>query len=197
MKRIALSLVALCAALPALAEDAPAAHIRGTVASIDGDKLTIAGRDGKNITVTLAADVKITGIVKSDLDQVKTGTFIGTAETETGPDQGRSLEVVVFPEAARGMGEGHYPWDLQPKSLMTNGTVGKVAEGSSGRELEVAFHGYTRHITVPPNTPIVTFADAGKADLKTGAAVFFTAPKEPGDAVTRVVVGKDGATPPM
>ena len=27
-----------------------------------------------------------------------------------------ALEVHIFPEAMRGTGEGHYPWDLQPLS---------------------------------------------------------------------------------
>jgi hypothetical protein len=197
MKLIALSLAAMFAAMPALAQTPPATHIRGTVMSLDGDKLTITKRDGSAVTVTLAADVKLTGVVKADIAQIKPGTFIGTAEVDAGGGKGKSLEVVVFPEAARGTGEGHYAWDLQPGSTMTNGTVGTIAEGSSGRELEVSFKGGTRHITVPENVPIVTFAEAGKGDLTPGAAVFFTAPNSPGDAVPRVVVGKNGMIPPM
>lgn len=38
-----------------------------------------------------------------------------------------ALEVVVFPEAARGTGEGHRPWDLLPQSTMTNATVADLA----------------------------------------------------------------------
>jgi hypothetical protein len=197
MKRIAFSLVALFAALPALAQTPPAAHIRGTIKSLDGDKLTVTTHDGASVTVTLAADLKVRGVVKADIAQIKPGTFIGTAEVETGADKGKSLEVVVFPEVARGMGEGHYGWDLQPGSSMTNGTVGTIVEGSSGRELEVAYKGGTRHITVPESAPIVTFAMADKTDLKPGAAVFFSAPKEPGEAIPGLAVGKDGVVPPM
>jgi hypothetical protein len=197
MKRIALSLVALFAALPALAQTPPAAHIRGVIKSLDGDKLTVTTRDGSAVTVTLAAEVKVRGVIKADITEIKPGTFIGTAEVETGADKGKSLEVVVFPEAARGMGEGHYGWDLQPGSSMTNGTVGKIVEGSSGRELEVAYKTGTRHITVPENVPIVTFVEGSKADLKAGAAVFIATPKEPGDTVPGLAVGKGGVVPPM
>jgi hypothetical protein len=197
MKPIAFSLLALLAAMPALAQTPPAAHIRGTVKSLEGDKLTITVRNGSDVLVTLAPGVKITGVVKADITQVKPGTFIGTAEVDAGGGKGKSLEVVVFPEAARGTGEGHYAWDLQPGSTMTNGTVGTIAEGSSGRELEVSYKGGTRHITVPENVPIVTFAQADQGDLKPGALVFLAAPANPGDAVPRIVVGKDGVTPPM
>jgi len=197
MKRVALSLAVLCAALPAFAQTPPMQHVRGTVKSLDGDKLTITTRDGKAVTVTLAADFKVVGVVKADPSAIKTGTFIGTAEVDTGEGKGRSLEVVVFPESGRGSGEGHYDWDLQPNSKMTNGTVGTIADGSSGRELEVTYKDGTRHITVPADVPIVTFAAADKADLTPGAHVLFNAPKAEGDAVPRVVVGKDGLTPPM
>jgi hypothetical protein len=30
-----------------------------------------------------------------------------------------ALEVHIFPEAMRGTGEGHYSWDLRPKSTIT------------------------------------------------------------------------------
>jgi hypothetical protein len=35
----------------------------------------------------------------------------------------KALEVLVFPEAMRGVAEGHYGWDLHPSSVMTNGNV--------------------------------------------------------------------------
>jgi hypothetical protein len=211
MKSIAVSLVALFAALPALAQTTPPAtptmaapapaaatvHIRGTIASLKGNQMTVKEVDGSSVTVTLADDVKVRGVIKAKLSEIKPGTFIGTAEVDLGNDKGKSLEVVVFPEAARGMGEGHYDWDLKPGSTMTNGTVGTIVEGSKDRELEVAFKGGTRHISVPKTAPIVTFTEADKADLKRGAHVFFSAPKEPGDAIKGLAVGKNGVVPPM
>ena len=42
------------------------------------------------------------------------GSTIGTA-TRNGPDgKPRAIEVLVFPEAMRGAGEGHYAWDSNP-----------------------------------------------------------------------------------
>lgn len=38
----------------------------------------------------------------------------------------KALEVHIFPETARGTGEGHRPYDLQPGSTMTNANVEQV-----------------------------------------------------------------------
>jgi len=52
----------------------------------------------------------------------------------------------------RGTGEGHRPFDLQPESTMTNGTVGAVT-GSVGRTLTVTYQGGEKTIVVPQDTP--------------------------------------------
>ena len=89
----------------------------------------------------------------------------------------QAIEVLVFPEAMRGAGEGHYPWDLEPGSMMTNGTVTGAVQATSGRELSMSFKGGSNKIVVPPSVPIVTFAPAERADLKPGAPVMFGATK--------------------
>ena len=110
-----------------------------------------------------------------------------------------AIEVLVFPEAMRGAGEGHYAWDLEPGSMMTNGTVTGVVEAKSGRELSLSFKGSSNKIIVPPGVPIVTFAPAERADLKPGAPVMFGATKNAAGelAASRITVGKDGVAPPM
>src|SRR4051794_2469515 len=101
-------------------------------------------------------------------------------------------EVQVFPEAMRGAGEGHYPWDLEPDSMMTNGTVKGAVTATSGRELLVAYKDSSKTITVPEGAPVVTFAPAERIDLKPGAPVFFSATKNEGVLSTgRLTVGKD------
>jgi hypothetical protein len=39
----------------------------------------------------------------------------------------------------RGTGEGHYSWDLQPKSTMNNGNVEQVVTGVDGKTLTVKY----------------------------------------------------------
>jgi len=54
-------------------------------------------------------------------------------------------------------------------------------------------------IKVKPGTPIVTFARGDRADAKVGAKVFLGATKSADGGLTaaRMLVGKDGLTPPM
>jgi len=99
----------------------------------------------------------------------------------------------------RGTGEGSYPWDLEPGSTMTNGTVKGAVMAAEGRELTIAYKDQSKTVFVPPSAAIVTFAPGSKDDLKVGAPVFMVSPASPDGTlkVSRVTVGKDGVAPPM
>lgn len=196
------SLAVASLALSALLGPARAAdpiHIRGTVASVEGAVVSIKTNDGKSVGLTLDDGWKIGGVVPASLADVKQGTFIGTANVE-GPDGNKALEVVVFPEVLRGTGEGNYGWDLKPKSAMTNATVNSLVEGVDGRTVTLSYKGGEKKVTIPPETPIVTIVPAGRDDVVPGAKVFAAGlPNVDGTMLTdgRLVVGKDGTTPPM
>jgi hypothetical protein len=88
-----------------------------------------------------------------------------------------------------------------PNSKMTNGTVGKQAGGGDSLTLTYKGIGGTgaQPIVIPPGIPIVTFAPGTVQDLKPGAHVFVIAAKQANGALTadRVLIGKNGLTPPM
>ncbi len=182
----------------ATARAADPVHVRGTITAVEGSKLTLKTREGKDLALTVGPDWKIGGVAKASLDDIKPGTFIGTANV-VGPSGAKALEVVVFPEALRGTGEGDYGWDLQPNSQMTNATVSNPVQGVDGRTVTLTYKGGVKKVTIPPNAPIVDVVAATADDLKPGAAVFiFGAAAEatlnpPG----QIVVGKDGIVPPM
>ena len=187
-------------ATPAFA-DTPA-RIRGTVEKIDGTTLTVKPRAGGDaVTVKLADTWTAGGVVKASMADIKPGVFVGVASVPTtdNVDDLQALELLVFPEAMRGSNEGHYGWDLQPKSMMTNANVTSKVEGVKGQTLTLAYKGGERKINLPPDTPIVTFGPATKDDIKPGAAVFVPAQKKDDGtlAAGRVLVGKDGIIPPM
>jgi hypothetical protein len=92
------------------------------------------------------------------LADIKPGSFVGIAAMPQPDGTQRALEVLIFPEAMRGTGEGHYPWDLQPKSTMTNANVEQVVTGVDGQTLTVKYKDGEKKIFVPPDVPIVTFA---------------------------------------
>jgi hypothetical protein len=186
-------------AAPTAAPPAPPTRIRGTIASVEGATMMVNSRDGKKLEVTLKDGFTVASVKKVELSSIKETDFIGTA-TRTGADgKMTAIEVLVFPEAMRGSGEGFYPWDLEPGSMMTNGTVKGAVTAASGRELTVAYKDKSNVVYVPPDAAVVTFAPATKDDLKVGAPVFMVSPASPDGklAVARVTVGKDGVAPPM
>lgn len=197
MKLLRLALAALLGAL-LLASTAtaqtPPKFIRGTITAIDGKTATIATREGPSVTVKLADNWTVGLVEPIALSAIKPGAFVGIASLK-----GEALEVLVFPEAMRGAGEGHYPWDLQPESMMTNATVATVAEGSDGQTLKLDYKGGTQTLHVKTGTPIVTFSAGQQSDAKPGAKVFIGAQKADDGTLTakRLNVGKDGMMPPM
>lgn len=191
---------ALFTSAAAFAQDAPApTRIRGDIIGVDATTLTVKRRgSGDTVKLVLPPEVPVGAVRNVKLTDIAKGSFIGTA-TETGADgKLTALEVLVFPEAARGTGEGHYAWDLMPGSMMTNANVDTVADGVKGRVLTLSYKGGSKEVTVPDSTPVVTFAPAMRADLLIGRKVFVVATGSSSSyTATRVVVEKDGVAPPM
>lgn len=198
LRSLVLASLALLAFTAAAAAQAPT-RLRGSIAAIDGNTATIATREGTTVPVKLADNWSVMVVSPMTLADIKEGSFVGIASMK-GPDGSlNALEVLIFPEAARGSNEGHYPWDLQPESLMTNATVATVAAAPDGQTLTLKYKDGTQTIKVKPGTPIVTFAPGDRADAKPGAKVFLGATKgaDGGMTAARLLVGKDGLTPPM
>jgi hypothetical protein len=109
----------------------------------------------------------------------------------------RALEVHIFPEAMRGTGEGHYPWDLRPQSMMTNANVDQVGATVDGRMLTLKYKDGEKKIFVPADTPIVVYDVGDRTDLKPGAPVFIVAVKQPDGRLEGRAwrVGRNGAAP--
>jgi hypothetical protein len=182
----------------ALADGTPV-RVRGSVVSLDGSKLVVHAKDGKDVTVSLADNFAALAVVKSSMADIKEGTFIGTA-TVTQPDSTlRSLEVVVFPDKMRGTGEGHYPWDLGSSSMMTNATVANAVKGVEGQTVTVTYKGGEKKIDIPANVPVVALVPATKEEIKPGAVVFVPTQRQPDGSLNggAVLFGKDGVIPPM
>ena len=107
-------------------------RVRGAIESVDGDILTVKSRSGEDVKLHMTGDMKVFGIIKISMADIKVGSFIG-ATTVPGPDgKQNALEVHVFPEDMRGTGEGSRPYDLRPNSTMTNATVAESVAGNDG-----------------------------------------------------------------
>jgi len=138
-------------------------------------------------------------VAKASLADVKEGSFVGITGMPQPDGSQSALEVHIFPESMRGTGEGHYPWDLQPQSTMTNANIEQVVSAVDGRTLRVKYKDGEKKIFVPATTPIVVYVPGDQGDLKPGAKVFIVAVKQPDGTLQGRAwrVGRDGVTPPM
>lgn len=179
----------------ALAQAPP--RTRGVITAVTEDSITLKSHAGP-VTLKIDAQTGYVGATKASLSAVKAGRFIGTAAVPQGDGTLKALEVTVFPESMRGAGEGNYGWDLGPGSSMTNGTIGSVV-GTSGRTMTVDYKGGQKKLSVPDDVPVVDLEPGSKALLKPGAHVVAFGPKQADGSVSarRIIVGEDGAVPPM
>ena len=120
---------------------------------------------------------RIVAVARATLADVKPGSYVGIAALPRPDGTQLALEVLIFPEAMRGAGEGHRPWDLMPESTMTNATVAEVVSEVSGPVLTLKYKDGDKSITVPPEAPIVTFVPADRSDIKPGVGVFTSVTK--------------------
>jgi hypothetical protein len=174
-------------------------RIRGTVESLDGSTLSVKTREGTDAKIMLKEGWKISSVAKASVDDIHEGDFVGIASLPTADGGNGALEVLIFPAAMKGTGEGSYAWDLKPNSSMTNATVANAVKSVDGPTLTVTYKGGEKKISIPAGTPVVTFAPAEVADLKSGATVFVPSEKASDGTISssRVVVGTNGVVPPM
>ena len=192
--------VVVASSLCAIAQQPPSpSRVRGTIEAVNGDVLSVKSRAGEDVKLHMTGDMRVVGITKIALSDIKVGSFIG-ATTVPGPHGGaNAIEVHVFPEDMRGTGEGSRPYDLRPNSTMTNATVAEAVAGNDGHTLTVKYKDGEKKVVVSPDTPVVTYVPADKSDLKAGAKVIAFMKKLPDGSfeTNRVSVGRDGLTPPM
>lgn len=173
-------------------------RVRGTVTMVDNDGFTVSTKAGDKVTMKLADNAGFTWIQPISVNAIKPGSFIGTAAMAQPDGTLKAMEIQVFPESMRGVGEGHRPWDFGPDSSMTNGTVGdlKVAHG---RLLTLTYKGGEQKVYVPPKAPVITYAPATKAALRKGAHIiaFVQTAADGTMTAVRVGVGKGKLVPPM
>lgn len=177
----------------------PGVRVRGTVVSLAGDELHVQSRDGQPVTVKLKDGWSASAVVKASIGDIKPGDFVGIASLPKSEGGDGALEVLIFPPALRGSGEGSYGWDLKPNSTMTNATVGDAVKSVNGSVVTVNYHGQEKKISIPNGTPVVTLAPATHEDVKPGTAVFIPAQKDASGTLSaaRLIVGKNGVVPPM
>ncbi len=173
-------------------------RVRGTVAGLDGNVLTVKARDGKDVKISLPENLTVVAAKALTLADIKPGDFVGPASRVRPDGTLEAISLQVFPASLKGVvPEGHTSWDLEPGSMMTNGNVAAAVGASGGRELTIEYPGGSKKVIVPENVPVFTTVPADRSLLVPGAYIVTTA-RAGTDGVLftqRIAVSKDGVRP--
>ncbi|MBC2658380.1 hypothetical protein H7A76_23305 [Pseudomonas sp. MSSRFD41] len=184
----------------ALAQEAPGMRIgvRGEITGVSGDVLRVHANSGENVSIELTPQTQVRAVTLANIEDIKPGSYIGSAAMPMADGTLKALEVHVFAPQMAGTGDGHRPFDLARGSSMTNGSVGDLVV-SNGRTLTVNYKGGQQKILVPDDVPIVNLVPGDRSLLKAGVkVVMFVIQGADGKLIAQSIsAGKDGVAPPM
>ena len=198
MNRILTSLALLACLSPGLAfAQTPATRVRGAIASISGAEMNVMQADGTAAAIHLADNFQVAAIGKGSLADIKPGTFIGAGARPQPDGTQVAVQVVIFPEAMRGTGEGHRAWAVLPEATMTNATVADTVASVNGPLMTLKYKDGEKKLSIPADALILTFGPADKSALVAGVQVqlFATKATDGSLTATRVTLIKDGVNP--
>jgi hypothetical protein len=192
----AASFICIGMVLPVSAQET--VRIRGAVERIDGPVYVVKNRDGAELKLTLTDNPLFVAIVPSTMADIKQGMFVGSAGMMQPDGVQKAIEVHIFPESMRGTGEGHYDWDLLPKSKMTNANVEHAVTSVDGKMLSVKYKDGEKKLLVTPETVVVTYEMGRKEEVQPGTKIFVAAAKKQPDGTVqapRITYGRNGQAP--
>jgi hypothetical protein len=192
-----LAVALLLISAQALAQPAQNRRFRGTIEGLDGNVLTVKARDGASVKIKLADNWQVTAYTKAQISDFKVGPFSGVGATQLADGSQKAVSINIFPESARGLGEGFRSWDVVPNGTMTNANVAEAVASPDGQTLLLKYKDGEKKIVVPPTATIARFGAGEKSDVKPGAAVAISAVTKPDGSFesARVGVGRDGFAP--
>jgi hypothetical protein len=173
MKTTVTAVLLGCFVLPVNSVDAQnPVRVRGSIANVSGDVLTVKSREGTVSEIQLTPKVTIVATSPITLSDIKPNDFVGVAAMKRPDGTLVAAEVRRFPAP---LNEGHRPSDFQPGSTMTNATVSATVQAKEGRELVLTYQGGSQKIVVPQNLPISELVNTDRSALVAGAEVNLTA----------------------
>ena len=153
-------------------------RVRATLEDVSVPMLTAKSRDGAEMKIKLADNAPVNEGVKASLADIKADSYIAVTAMPQPDGSQKAVAILIFPEAMRGVGEGHRPWDLEPNSTMTNATVADQVAGTDGQTVTVKYKDGDKKILVTPATIIVTYKKSTASELKAGQKIFVAAAKK-------------------
>jgi hypothetical protein len=202
MRRVLATLLFLGVLIPASAADSTL-HLKGAIQSVTGQSFQMTF-GGAPVSVRWTDQTHIASLEPAQIEDITPGLFVGTAAVKQADGSLKAVEVHIFPEAMRGTGEGYRPFPQVTGGTMTNATITNIVgtEGAvtdNGLTLTMKYKDGQQTVVVPKGTPVVLLGQGDAAMLKPGAKVSVTGTKDAGGTLnaTRILVGLDGATPPI
>jgi hypothetical protein len=186
-------------------------RVRGTLAEVDLPKLIMDSQEGGQLQASLNDATGIYVVTPGKRDDIQAGQFVGITSIGAAGDQRVALEVHIFADDLRGLGEGHYPWDpASEPTMMTNAAIAEIDSVDDGPLLTLTYsesHGEgdsktttegQQQIMVPEDIPVVHFAKADRDVLTPGREAFMLMKdNEAGEPLLLGIVVGDGIAPPM
>jgi hypothetical protein len=172
------ALALLCVASFASAQAPQMVRVRATIESVEGQNITAKSRDGAELKIHLADNAPVNEVVKASLSDIKPSSYIAVTAMPQPDGTQKATAIIIFPEAMRGVGDGHRPWDYVANSTMTNGAVDTSVTSVDGQKLVVKYKDGEQTVIVTPETLIATYAKKSLADLKPGEKIFIAATKK-------------------
>jgi hypothetical protein len=188
-------------ALGSASAQAQNVRVRGTIEKVDGNTLVVKSRDGAELKLTLKNDVRIGGVVKASLADVKPDANVAITSRPRPDGTFEAVELRIAP-AGQPFNSFHSDWDLMPNSFMTNGSLQTSISGVDGQVLTVKYKvqgkaDQENKIVVTPKTTIATTVPGTKADLKPGLKVFVAgAPRLPDGSLDVAAIQVEKEIPP-
>ncbi len=195
---VAAALVAVLPVLPAGAQNAAPATVRmrGTIQAITPTSVTVKDRSGEVVELAMNDKVVVTEVFPIALDAIQPGSYIGTAALPQADGSLKAIAVTVFTDAQRNVPQGHFPFNLQPQSTMTNAVVDgmvSAADAGAARRLQLKYKDGEKTLDVPADAPIVTSRPGDTSLLVVGASVSLFAQEINGKpTLLRVNAGRNG-----
>jgi len=191
-------LVAFVAA-PALAQQPQPQTIRvsGTVGSVNGSTFVLKQKDGSNATVKLTDKPQIFGAAPAKIADIKTGDFIAVGAMPQPDGSQKAVQVTIFAESMRGIGEGFRPWN-RPNSTMTNATVDTTVAGVDGQVVTVKYKDGDKKIIIGSDAEIRRYVPSDISELKAGAVIAIPRAEKQADGslqTGRLYIGRNGVKP--
>lgn len=193
MKKVLLLAVLVVSSCAALAQTS--VRVRGTIAAVQGDALSLRAADGRTLTLELPANTGVAAARAIRLEDLKPNAYVGVAARKAA--DGSLVATDIHPIGPQVPGGYVDDWDLGPGFTMTNANLEGVVQAAGGRRITLKYKDGEKTILVPDGTPVVDFDPADRSALKPGETVFVAARKEADGRLValRVFVSRNGVKP--